>query len=186
MNNLIFIILPVLIFIHTDNYSQSLDEQLELENDSLIIWMKNRKLRFGDFKKKGKTQGDRNEAYTVSSIDIIKELNYIVVATFYKYDSRLDNERESLLNHEQLHFDIAELFARKIRKEIFNLKQRNDNLHYIDYKIIYKDLYKDYRAYQNLYDSETEHSKLVIQQKQWQEKVAKELVELEGFRLIIE
>ncbi len=187
MKSLILLVLIASFIKGNDCYSQNSMDIFELENDSLIIWTKNRKLVTSDFKAHEKITEIGLEAYSSTGFHLIKEHDYKVIASFDKNLSRLDTEvSQLLLQHEQLHFDIAELFARKTRKEIYNLKLKMESLHYIDYKMIYNDFLKEYTEYQSLYDYETAHSVLVDEQKRWNEKVAKKLEELNEFSLIIE
>lgn len=80
----------------------------------------------------------------------------------------------SALAHEQLHFDIGELFARKIRKKIKELRCDSE---------LRSSLYGDYilkslaeKEEMNLrYDQETAHGIYEFKQKEWQQCIAHEL-----------
>lgn len=79
-----------------------------------------------------------------------------------------------ILSHEQLHFDIAELHARKFRKRLVefpftaNVKE--------EVRDIYKQILKELLIFQNKYDRETDFSKDVQHQLLWNRSIAKELV----------
>lgn len=89
-------------------------------------------------------------------------------------------ETGELLKHEQLHFDIIELFARKLRKRILNTKITTKGTQE-QLKKLQTDLQNEENAYQNLYDKQTDHSRNKQKQKEWGEKIAKELKELEDY-----
>ena len=95
------------------------------------------------------------------------------------------------LEHEQIHFNIAELYARKMRKTIDSLNERNVT----DFEI-YKSKISDwnikYNNYNILFDKEIDDKIYYLngkflshkdkgQQKFWKEKVDKELIILKKF-----
>jgi predicted secreted Zn-dependent protease len=106
----------------------------------------------------------------------------VVIKCFFNRNKSWTKEKKSdyLLEHEQLHFDITELFVRKLRKQLNDLgnncKRLNSHIeHY------YKENYKEFVAYQNAYDNETKHSLDTEKQKLWKEKIARELDRLKPF-----
>ena len=82
------------------------------------------------------------------------------------------------LQHEQLHFDIAEVYARKIRKAFDSLNIKKCKTEYI-YNGIYIRLGKACEEYQDKYDSEVYFDS--IQQKKWGSKVTLELERLKKY-----
>lgn len=86
-----------------------------------------------------------------------------------------------LLAHEQLHFDITELHARKLRKIMQDFDYRNTlNLKSIlqaNYMAIEASLSKMQKAY----DAESRHSINLEQQLKWQKYIKEELEKLEEF-----
>ncbi len=53
------------------------------------------------------------------------------------------------INHEQGHFDIAEIYARKLRKEFLeNVKTEKD--YQLKFKLIYQVMYGEFLDYQNV------------------------------------
>jgi hypothetical protein len=87
------------------------------------------------------------------------------------------NHPNEALNHEKRHFDICEIYARKIRKAITlaHLDRKNFNQQ-VDY--IFKKIVVDYRAAQNRYDRETKHSIDEDQQERWNAIIDAELKSL--------
>ncbi|MFK7757857.1 MAG: hypothetical protein AB8B53_13085 [Flavobacteriales bacterium] len=85
---------------------------------------------------------------------------------------------DAVLSHEQLHFDITELYTRKLRKLIKENKWTYVELmENLDSEA--KKLWVDLALYQDLYDSEVyaDHTK----QKLWTERIQNELIELQDF-----
>lgn len=87
---------------------------------------------------------------------------------------------EDVLAHEQLHFDINELFARKFHQEIVLLKQ-NKKLTKSKVRDEYKRLQEECNSYQDRYDDDTGHSTNGYQQRLWNKKIGEELRNLEAF-----
>ncbi len=161
--------------------------------NSTIKWGKEKKLTWEDFKAKPNEDaiGTAKTSYKINIIpenvkvdeqDRIEGYKKIsVVATFYKNLSwtREALEGSNLLKHEQLHFDIAELFARKIRMKFKELQQKNEARFSI-YQQEYSKLWKQCRLYQKEYDFETKHGIKLDLNKSWTLKVNKELSKLQG------
>lgn len=78
-----------------------------------------------------------------------------------------------------MHFDISEIFARKIRRELKKLQEHNERDTDKYYQVFDK-LLNELNDYQNQYDSEVYFN--VEKQKDWIDKVAKELKALEAFK----
>ncbi|MFK5973812.1 MAG: DUF922 domain-containing protein [Flavobacteriaceae bacterium] len=78
-----------------------------------------------------------------------------------------------ILSHEQLHFDISELYARKMRKRLANaIFTKNVKT---EIKAIYKSILKDLSNFQKKYDYETNFSRNVQQQLLWNKAIEKRL-----------
>jgi len=87
----------------------------------------------------------------------------------------------ALLDHEQIHFDIAELTARKLRKTLQNQKYTADNY---EYKIeaIRNKVLKEGELMQELYDKETGHGTQVKEQALWKNRIEQEIKKTSAFR----
>lgn len=158
------------------------------KNADEIIWSKDYKLTWEDFKGKAKNSSTagamtisgirRNFSYKNGKITINAE------SIFFKKNSWVKDYDKipSTLEHEQLHFDIAELFARKFRKVILETRfKKNGEKAQKEFLEMYTKIDKEKDAYQSLYDEETTNPRNEPKQKEWVEKVAKELAELEGY-----
>jgi|ADGO01.1.fsa_nt_gi hypothetical protein len=89
-------------------------------NNSLIDWSASRKLTWDDFKGPVDPES-KNAALTTSSINIEfgydgTGLEYSIKCTFNKERSWVRIRNAEVLAHEQGHFDLAEIHARKLNK----------------------------------------------------------------------
>jgi predicted secreted Zn-dependent protease len=78
-----------------------------------------------------------------------------------------------VLSHEQLHFDISELFARKMRKIMAETRFTSNAR--AEVKAIYKKVLQDLSAFQSLYDHETNYSRDHQKQLAWNNKIKEAL-----------
>ncbi|MCH4552244.1 hypothetical protein [Aestuariibaculum lutulentum] len=156
----------------------------DLETDSLLFWRSERKLIWDDFK------GEVDDENYISAGAIIKAgitavLEYwngdIPVFRINSYMKKFDSWNkisDSLsLVHEQGHFDIYEIYARKIRKAYDSLNKQKVS----DIKV-YESICRKYMnkssEINNLYE-ESNFSKRV--QVEWLERISKELEELKNY-----
>lgn len=150
-----------------------------------IEWSGERKLKWSDFKGKP-NRLSRNEALTDSGMSIGLKCDdrssEVTINCFFDRNGSWakDDRTPYLLAHEQLHFDITELFVRKLRKQIDKLgndcKKLNEHI-----EEFYNENYKEFVQYQNDYDSESNHSLNKEKQAFWENKVARELEELKSY-----
>jgi predicted secreted Zn-dependent protease len=73
------------------------------------------------------------------------------------------------LLHEQLHFDISEVFARKMAQEMSETKFTKNIKQEV--RVLYKRILKELDAFQRRYDSETDFSRNIEKQKLWQKQI---------------
>ena len=97
-----------------------------------------------------------------------------------KTDKKLTPE---LLDHEQLHFDIAEIHARKMRQAFSNFAfaHTNNSNTKADLENIFRKTMDEVHAMNAKYDEETNHSKNIASQRQWSLKIKSMLQELSGY-----
>lgn len=97
--------------------------------------------------------------------------NYDINAVFFRYLSWIyDSTR---LGHERLHFDIGEIYARRMRRWLS--VTRLDNESYNMVKIKLNELYYDHAKYHVLYDKETHGGKLPNMQLMWERNLKKQM-----------
>lgn len=141
------------------------------------------KLTWADFKGKippaavpaATTASGISYRYSANLIHHEVDLDFEVTAFFYPNESWYKPEicDDLILSHEQLHFDIAELFARKMRREL-ERTSFSDNVK-SEIRRIYKDILKELQDYQERYDWETNFSRNKEKQLEWNERVGNAL-----------
>lgn len=109
-----------------------------------------------------------------------KQAQVTVEALLNRTSSWVRTKTPSLLQHEKGHFDIAELYARKLRKEIIN-KTNKESTFEDELFALHKQLSKQMDAYQDRYDIETDFSRKVENQKAWAASIEIQLQELKGY-----
>jgi hypothetical protein len=177
----------LLVFIYPLSLLLSTSKQVYINDSDVILWQENRLLTWDDFK--GKPA--KRFAAASTNYDILKSIDFKdnttalidIKAVFYckkswKKEQWID---ATVLIHEQKHFDIVELYARKMRKTIkennysrLNIKEKTDSL----YAIVDKEM----DLYQDLYDDETNGSMNSTKQKEWNQKVINEINEFNEFK----
>ncbi len=186
--------LTLLIFISFNSscFSQKAGNN-KIESTNTISWKKDVKLKKSDFMGKIDTLS-AHVAQTGANIIVIPyalvkgKYQYQILAKFYKEKSWLNTNSDTyndILKHEQLHFDIAELYARKMRKKVYETKLANNVVLESDYGRIHKTLFQEYTNFQKEYDSQTGNSRKKDIQIQWEMLISKKLKELEKFSLTI-
>ena len=155
-----------------------------IEQASLIDWTASRKLTWDDFKAPP-DPASSNAALTSSSINVEfgyddEELQYTIKCRFDKNKSWVRIHNHVILSHEQGHFDIAELHARKLNQALkayrFNAKTVND-----DVNRIYDSVMSIHHSAQREYDKETDFSRNKEKQAQWLKIIADNLQELKAY-----
>ena len=149
-----------------------------------IFWSPCYKLNWMDFKGKLESSADFD---AISSIgfdydineqiaDKIKDVS--VFNFFNRAESKVKGDFDStLLQHEQGHFNISELFTRKLFKEFKKQILVKNGLTLSETEVIYLTIKKQYDAVKILYDYETDYSRNIFAQQNWTIKIDKELTE---------
>ncbi|MBO0331748.1 DUF922 domain-containing protein [[Muricauda] lutisoli] len=148
-----------------------------------VSWNKDMRLTWADYK--GKVPpADESAATTASGISYSYSANLLhhevkldfeVGAYFYPNESWYKPQLcdENTLAHEQLHFDITELFARKMREKLRRTSFSDDVK--AEVRKIYRDILKELQQYQEQYDWETNFSRNREKQREWNRKIANAL-----------
>lgn len=157
-------------------------------NDCKIQWSADKPLKREDFK--GKIFHKNAVASTVYSIQRevskVKEGSVLIsIKTYFFCDKSWmlkDTCGNDVILHEQKHFDIAEIFARKLRRSAQKIEAKN--LKDAEYKLdsLYKMISQAMDVYQDTYDTETDHSIKTAQQKKWSQKISSNLHELDAYK----
>ena len=158
-----------------------------------VSWNEHYQLEWADFQ--GNTEGNYIMAAATSyKIDLLPESVLVdendqiqgyekltVVANFYKKTSWHTTNSQHILKHERLHFDIAELFARKIRKRFSELK-KGKQATFTVYQDAFNLFWKQCRKMQKQYDLETNHGGKNEVNELWQARILQELESLGAFK----
>ena len=78
--------------------------------------------------------------------------------------------QNGLLEHEQIHFDIAEFFSRKLSKVLVEKVDSVEKFNR-DFQILYDKVYQEYIDFQNLFEEETSFGTNIEKQKIWKKRV---------------
>lgn len=171
------VVLTFLLFCSTFLFAQRDKEKIQWDQDRPLTW--------SDFKGKPSPSNDF-KASTNSGMSISWSLSkrgnkealkdYEVKANFYPNSSwKRENitRKEYILAHEQLHFDISELHARKLRKALSEY-EGGKNLQK-ELTAIYRKYEKERSNMQNALDVESDHSRIEQEELKWRDFVQKEL-----------
>lgn len=154
------------------------------ENAAAIQWTPDYKLSWADYKgTPARDQGDHIAARTNCRFGIkINGAHVQVTSEFISTGSsvRPGQQTPSLLTHEQLHFDLCEVYARLLRKELAKAPLTTTNVAAISRDAFLK-YYDAYKQRQIIYDQETQHGLNAAQQKLWNAQVAKALADLAAY-----
>jgi hypothetical protein len=140
-------------------------------------WSSSRKLTWEDYKGTRAPDQDTNIAATTSCrFGLLANPAGTVTNEFICHQSsvRPGQKKPALLAHEQLHFDLCEVFARRLRKELTEQTSLDINDAFIQ-------TYKLYKERQWLYDQETNHGLEPLAQERWQHAVTEELTGLAAY-----
>lgn len=97
----------------------------------------------------------------------------------------IDTTKGHEIIHEQLHFDIAELYARKMRSGISEFRKKKISEINVYTEFINKTLV-DLHERNIQYDIQTGHGVVPLRQKEWEMKIKDELSKLREFRSTVE
>jgi len=153
-----------------------------------LLWQENKPLTWADFK------GVPEKRFAVASThyDILKSVSaendsgaiVKIRAVFFRNESWRKKEwiNDDVLIHEQKHFDIVELFARKIRKAIKGTTFQNYNDLIKKTNEIYRKYDKEMDSFQDLYDKETDSSMNGKEQRKWNAKISSGLKDMDNYK----
>ena len=159
------------------------------ETEKKIKWSDDRPLTWEDFQ----AEPDATNSYSANTNSGISYgwnystasgepiLDHEVFTNFYPERSwvkDIENE-EYLLAHEQLHFDISELHARKLRKVLDEYEIGRSIRQ--DLKRLYNRIEAERDSMQNKFDKETSHSEIREEEMRWRGFVQQELKKLEKY-----
>lgn len=166
---------------------------LFIQDEPVISWSDSYKLSWSDFKNKSNGHPTA-AAVTASGITFgfsIKQTDTKVVSYTTEVHSHFYPEKSwynikladiHVLGHEQLHFDITELYARKLKQRISKLKVSNSIRK--ELKKLHNDINRELAAFQDKYDDETNYSRNIEVQEKWKTYITSELQKLSKYKSI--
>lgn len=169
--------IPFFLLVTSSLFAQSSEEEL-------LDWSATRKLTWADYKSSPEPDSDAaasTTTYLGISYDISnRSFSYKIESRFSKTRSWGLHKTAYILSHEQGHFDIAEIFARKLNKKMSEYKfdRRTYEKHL---NKIYDDVTKEKTAFQNKYDRETNHSINKEEQAKWLKLIETMLEESDAY-----
>lgn len=157
---------------------------LKTEDQELIPWSTHQRLTWDDFLCEPK-KGTDAVASTSTSLGIAYqmqngELTYHISCNFSKMKSWGLMRTDYILAHEQGHFDITEIFARKLNEALMNY-DFNRKTFKRDINEIYQAIVHQKEEYQKMYDGESDHSRNRKTQYDWLNRIQELLDETEPF-----
>lgn len=167
--------------------SATLDDLLreDLTADSAFPWSAARRLRWTDFRGQPPSQGAEGAKTAYALFYAWKcrgeTFDFSVIAAFRPRQSWVkvvivnDNaQSSSALGHEQTHFDLTEMHARKMR-QYFNALPDACRKTDRELTALARRLLQEEKAEQQRYDAETGHGLRAAQQATWSQDVARRL-----------
>ena len=163
---------------------------LPQENDIKLLWSEDRKLTWEDFRATpnrsvgfvASTNTGINFGYSFSITNNNVNVEYSVESFFSPEKSWFLQGQVSqhVLNHEQGHFDISELHARILRKRLEEKKFTKNVKSEIER--IYLQVEAQRKAMQKKFDAQTDHSRNIEKEIQWEKRIAQQLADYEKWK----
>ena len=176
------IFLAVLFFVFVQSVHAQLSKKMA---KGTLIWRQDSVLTKEDFKAKhqGSVSYPAYSAVTLFFYAKDKEgsLKFYIEAIFLKSKSYMKEISPYALKHEQLHFDIVELYARKMRQRIAEKDFKKINNIRGEIQKQYDKTWDEIKKEEDKYDKDTEHGLNSAKQEMWNENIEKMLKELTTF-----
>ncbi len=151
---------------------------------SEIVWDDLKEIEWSDFV----GRPDKNSPFKAKTMCEIRsdikgeggEMSLKIQGLFLKKLSWVKEKSDALLYHERGHFNLCELWARKLRFKIrdrtFDKGTFQDSLNSFQ-----KEVNEGNRKMQEMYDNESAHGIIEGQQKMWTDKIRRSLIELSAY-----
>lgn len=169
----------------TQTPTLSVTDTRPLDAGAYIPWRADRKLTWDDFQ----AAADAHEplhAMTATTIAVKSNcrdnvLRFTVLSQFAPHESWTKNRASAeLLQHEQMHFDLTEVYARRLRQQLSKLNGRCSDRP--GFQKVVNRVFAEWKKEQNRYDAETRHGLDEAQQIRWTERIDSLLHTLEDYQ----
>jgi hypothetical protein len=163
----------------------------------LLCWQAERKLRWADFQAPANVLPTDDPLFWTSAAscapvlqligtkDVTGRNNFFVTAALDKNRSWVRASAlahsAQVLAHEQLHFDICELIARRLRQRIAQQYQAGGDVFTPAFRQELQQLLAEQAVLNTRYDQETAHGLLQNQQQHWQDQLTQALAQLTAY-----
>lgn len=159
-----------------------------------ICWQENRKLTWRDFQATASLlSSDSAFAAHVAPallvtgyVDALEKNNFRVSVSLNPQECWVADSTDALaaltLAHEQLHFDICELVARQLRRRIAQAYQAGQDVFSAAFCQEVKDFVAKFDQLEDTYDQQTRHGNRASEQRQWAQRVRRELAQLSRYQ----
>jgi len=166
------------------NTSSSSSTSVTTLPSSEFQWAEHSKLSWDDFRGTVNAVSEESAAATHCGIGFKTNATggnkpgILVYNTFYVNKSwvRPDAKIPGILDHEQGHFDLCEIYTRKLRDRMNQFDFSAPDIKHALLSI-YSDVNNEYERRQQAYEQETIHGTNIPQQKKWQEAISRELAD---------
>ncbi|WP_179345245.1 DUF922 domain-containing protein [Winogradskyella ursingii] len=157
--------------------------------ESKIEWSLDRKLTWDDFKGQPDLATYPNALALTNSgfgyesgVSMFKEGKVFVQSVFNTNYSWVipEGRNEYVLRHEQIHFDITEIYSRKLRKELYDANATSSDI--LKTKQIFDRIFNEMELRQLRYDQETQRGDKKETQEHWEAVVELELAKYELYK----
>jgi hypothetical protein len=167
------------------SYFGAISQTLVNDSKDLLEWNEYYQLGWDDFQGQPTSEsiGDAGTAVNIKAKPyyVKRKIMYDVDVYFNRRQSWARAKSDALLRHEQLHFDIAELYARKIRKRVVTL-QENGVSDIKIYNAAIKEILEESNDADRQYDLETLHGALTKKQLFWERRVKEQMQGLKDYK----
>ena len=152
------------------------------KDEQFIDWSSEKRLDWNDFQAPPVKNTDA-AALTATHLGFSYsfmngKVTYDIICRFDKTKSWGLVKNDWILKHEQGHFDIAEIFARRLHQAVSEYKF-NRKTFQKDLDEIYKQIVAEKEAYQNEYDTGSDYSRHKRSQNDWLKKIEQDLADTE-------
>ena len=168
------------------SYASVIHAEKKKVDDEYIPWVPDYRLTWDDFLCAPKRNTDA-VASTSTALGIAYQirngkLSYQITCKFSKNKSWGLVKTPYILAHEQGHFDITEIFARKLYQALKDYRLSRSTFQN-DINRIYETVVDSKEAFQAAYDAETDHSRNKRKQDEWLERIDNLLADTQPYAM---
>ncbi|MFY0592179.1 DUF922 domain-containing protein [Roseivirga sp.] len=178
-----------LFFVSVHSWAQE-GNFLKVDPKQYVVWDENRPLTWDDYLLVKSDSIDLGVTALTAVTHSIRggitkgKPNFQVYVLFKRRKSwTTTTDDDQLFEHERLHFDLAELYGRKLRKQIEAMGNQGITK-LSEYRKSIKFLLSEFKRKSALYDRETFHGALSEKQLEWRNFVSSEMQRLHKYKFI--